>query len=263
MPRCFVIQPFDRGKFDKRYTDIFRPAIEEAGLEPYRVDQDPGTSIPIEDIEAGIRGAAICFADITTENPNVWFELGFAIAERKPIVLVCSDERTSRYPFDIQHRTVIPYKTESLQDYRNLSSEIRSRLVALMAKTSTLEAVAQASPIRAIEGLEQHEIVALATTAANLGAPFERVPLQGIRQDMERSGFTKVAITLALSVLLDKDMIETAEVQEWNDSYLGCGLTAKGMQWLQDNKNLLTLHTEPQPLPEATAPPEEDDKIPF
>src|SRR5688500_17614708 len=110
MPRCFVIQPFDLGKFDKRYNDICRPAIEAAGLEPYRVDQDPATSIPIEDIEAGIRGAAICFADITLDNPNVWFELGFAIAERKPIVLVCSDERHTRFPFDIQHRTVTRYQ---------------------------------------------------------------------------------------------------------------------------------------------------------
>ena len=37
MPRCFVIQPFDSGgKFDKRYLDVFRPAILAAGLKPYR-----------------------------------------------------------------------------------------------------------------------------------------------------------------------------------------------------------------------------------
>jgi hypothetical protein len=67
MPRCFVIQPFDQGKFDKRYADVFRPAIEAAGLEAYRVDQDPSTSIPIEEIEASIRGATVCFADILRE----------------------------------------------------------------------------------------------------------------------------------------------------------------------------------------------------
>ncbi|MBU0719064.1 MAG: hypothetical protein KJ749_12505 [Planctomycetes bacterium] len=42
MGRCFVIQPFDDGgEFDKRYEDVFLPAIRDAGLEPYRVDRDP------------------------------------------------------------------------------------------------------------------------------------------------------------------------------------------------------------------------------
>jgi len=50
MPTCFVIQPFDSGKFDKRFRDIFKPAIEAAGLEPYRVDDDPSVDIPIEAI---------------------------------------------------------------------------------------------------------------------------------------------------------------------------------------------------------------------
>ena len=40
MGTCFVMQPFDRGVFDKRYEDIFAPAIIQAGLEPYRVNQE-------------------------------------------------------------------------------------------------------------------------------------------------------------------------------------------------------------------------------
>lgn len=89
MATCFVIQPFDRALFDKRYAEVFAPAISDAGLEPYRVDQDPSSSVPIQDIEAGIRGAVLCFAEITTDNPNVWFELGYAIAAGKSVVLAC------------------------------------------------------------------------------------------------------------------------------------------------------------------------------
>lgn len=54
MGTCFVIQPFDSGKFDKRFHDIYKPAIEAAGLEAYRVDQDPGVQVPIDSIEKGI-----------------------------------------------------------------------------------------------------------------------------------------------------------------------------------------------------------------
>jgi len=83
MPSCFVIQPFDGGRFDKRYTDVFKPAIEAAGLDLYRVDRDPSVSIPVNNIEQGIRGAAVYLADITLDNPNVWFELGYALATEK------------------------------------------------------------------------------------------------------------------------------------------------------------------------------------
>ena len=48
---CFMIQPFDGGKFDKRYEDVFKPAIEAAGLEAYRVDNDDLATVPIEMIE--------------------------------------------------------------------------------------------------------------------------------------------------------------------------------------------------------------------
>ena len=34
MPTCFVIQPFDKGPFDKRYDDVLDPAIRAALLEP-------------------------------------------------------------------------------------------------------------------------------------------------------------------------------------------------------------------------------------
>lgn len=68
MPTCFVIQPFDSGKFDKRFEDVYRPASESASLEAYRVDKDPAVAIPIDSIEEGIRQAAVCLADITADN---------------------------------------------------------------------------------------------------------------------------------------------------------------------------------------------------
>ncbi len=57
MGTCFVIQPFDGGKFDKRYKDVFAPAIRVTDLGPYRADHDPSVSIPIEDIQRGIENA--------------------------------------------------------------------------------------------------------------------------------------------------------------------------------------------------------------
>jgi nucleoside 2-deoxyribosyltransferase len=108
MGRCFVIQPFDKGAYDKRYEDVIVPAIKQAGLDDYRVDRDPSTKVLIEAIEEGIRSSDACIAEITTDNPNVWYELGFAIANEKPLVMICnSRERTGPFPFDVRHRGFI------------------------------------------------------------------------------------------------------------------------------------------------------------
>lgn len=64
MPVCFVIQPFDFGKFDKRHADVYQPAIKAAGLEAYRVDRDPRVEVPIEAIEAGIRTAILSLSGL-------------------------------------------------------------------------------------------------------------------------------------------------------------------------------------------------------
>ena len=127
MATCFVIQPFDSGKFDKRFADVYKPAIEAADLEAYRVDKDPSVLIPIDSIEEGIRKASVCLADITADNPNVWYELGYAFASGRPVVMVCSEERTGKkYPFDIQHRSIIPYLADSPSDFEKLRESLTS-----------------------------------------------------------------------------------------------------------------------------------------
>ena len=113
MPVCFVIQPFDDGKFDERFKDIYKPALDEADLEVYRVDEDSSVEVPMLAIEDGIRKATICLADITTDNSNVWYELGYAFAVNRPVIMICSSERQGAFPFDIQHRAVINYSPDS------------------------------------------------------------------------------------------------------------------------------------------------------
>ena len=126
MPTCFVIQPFN-SKFDKKYRDVYKPALEKAGLDPYRVDQDPSTEGVMDSIEQQIRDATICLADITTDNPNVWYELGYAFAAGRSVVMVCSSEREGKLPFDVQHQTVIKYEPESESDFVKLGEEISTR----------------------------------------------------------------------------------------------------------------------------------------
>ena len=127
---CFVAQPFDRGKFDQRYQDVIKPAIESLGLYAYRVDEDFTVEIPINTIESKILSASIVVAEITTDNPNVWFELGYALALAKPIILLCSDERKTTFPFDVRHRNIITYHTGSLGDFEEYRTRLKKAISA-------------------------------------------------------------------------------------------------------------------------------------
>ena len=255
MDKCFVIQPFDGGKFDKRYDDVLTPAIKAADLEPYRVDRDPSVSIPIEEIQSGIESSRICLADITSDNPNVWFELGFAIASKREVVLICADERKTRFPFDVQHRNIIKYSTESPSDFEALQKSITERLIALIKKENRLGGLAQMSPVAAVEGLEQHEMVALVSVAQQLPEPTTGIPAYLVRQDMEKAGFTDIATTLGMRGLMAKRMLESFEEEDIKGSFTAFRVTEKGMTWLFQNTEKLKMKADrPKQLSDGDIP---------
>jgi hypothetical protein len=258
MPTCFVIQPFDSGKFDKRFDDVYVPAIVEAGLEPYRVDRDPGVDVPIEAIEEGIRNAAVCLADITSDNPNVWYELGFAFASGRPVVMVCSNERTStKYPFDIQHRTVISYKPESPSDFDNLKVSLSDRIRAMLNKSEALRQIAEADQIAPTQGLSQTELMVLAILAGETALPGAFTTMYSLKADSERSGLTPIGFSLAFRRLTAKKLIDV--VEEWDDHrdevYSTARLTVAGWSWIDNNESLFALKKQ--------SSKQTDDEIPF
>lgn len=257
MGRCFVIQPFDRGKFDKRFEDVFAPAIKEVGLEPYRVDRDPGVTIPIDEIASQIAASEACLCDITTDNPNVWFELGYAIASQREVVLICADERKTNFPFDVQHRAIIKYSTESPSDFTRLRDHIQARLRAMLDKRNALERVSAITSVVKMQGLEQFEIAALVAVAQQMDGPDDAVSAYVVRQDMEAAGFTKLAATLGLRSLLDKNLLSAEQRHDMDGSiYTAYQPTRDGVRWLFENKDRLALKAPP-------AAKRSDDDIPF
>ncbi len=265
MPTCFVIQPFDSaGKFDKRYKETFVPAIVAAGLEPYRVDQDARADVLITSIEDGIRSAAVCLADITTDNPNVWYELGFSFAANRPVVMVCSNERTGKYPFDIQHRAIIPYKTEAQSDFKVLSDAITERLKAAAERGQELQQIAD-EPVAPVSGLSPIELTVLAVAAGTADGPEAGFSVWKVRNDAAKTGLTNIAISLALRRLTVKQFLEETLVEEYgNEPYTGMKITGRGWDWIGANEDSFVLR-RPQresrnalPMAELT-----DDNIPF
>jgi hypothetical protein len=71
---------------------------------PYKEKLDAARE---ERIWSGINAAKVLVAELTTKNPNVFYELGLAHALDKPVVLVSSNEQD--VPFDLRHIRVIYY----------------------------------------------------------------------------------------------------------------------------------------------------------
>ena len=132
---CFVIQPYDGGDFDNRYDDIIKPALESCGVEAYREDRDPYVEIAISVIEERIQDATLIIAEISMDNPNVWFELGYAMALGKPVIMLCdSMYRSEKIPFDISHRNVLIYRSGSIRDFNDCFEKLKERITAKLKK---------------------------------------------------------------------------------------------------------------------------------
>lgn len=104
---CFVMMPFQE-PHGGYYTMVYEPAIKKAGLKPIRADHEIfGAGKIMDQIWSGINAAKVLVAELTTKNPNVFYELGLAHALNKPVVLVSSNEQD--VPFDLHHIRVIYY----------------------------------------------------------------------------------------------------------------------------------------------------------
>lgn len=237
MKKCFVIQPFDE-KFDKRFEDVFKPAINNADFEAYRIDNDLSVDILIDDIEKGISECAICFAEITTNNPNVWYELGFAFALNKDVVMVCSKEREdSKFPFDIRHRHILTYDTSSPSDFKDLEIKITKKIQAIQLKSNKILKF-QNTPVVETEGLKGHEIALLLLLMENQVTPEDYSSISTLKQEMNKSGYTDIATSVGFRSLLKKGMLETSKVDDdFGSQYLVCKLTSNGENWILTNQD--------------------------
>lgn len=258
---CFVIQPISDVKFTKRFEDIYKPAIEKSGLAAYRVDLDPSVRTPIEDIERGINNAIICFADITTDNPNVWYELGYSFAKQKSTVMVCEEGR-NKFPFDVSHRSIIQYKAESPSDFDTLGSQITAKCQAYISDSVRIEKILE-TPIKEAVGLQPYEIALLAFIVGDQIIDEQFVSVYQLTEKMSKSGFNSTAVSIGLRLLKQKGFINTMVDTDWTgEEYNACKLTDIGVQFVLENVALFDLGQQTVSTSQMSAIAPSDD-LPF
>jgi hypothetical protein len=118
-PLCFVLMPFGRkldagGRltdFDAVYRNVIAPAVEQAGLDPVRADEERIGGTIHKPMFERLMLCHYAVADITGANPNVFYELGIRHALRPRSTVILFREGTV-LPFDIVLVRGISYKTD-------------------------------------------------------------------------------------------------------------------------------------------------------
>ena len=103
---AFVLMPFDP-KFDDLYKFGIKEPAGQLGILAERVDEQIYSEGILERIYRQIELADIVIADMSGQNPNVFYEVGYAHAKGKLCILLTS--AATDIPFDLKHRRHIVY----------------------------------------------------------------------------------------------------------------------------------------------------------
>lgn len=134
---CFVISPIGSEGSDiyEEYKDLFEliivPALEIFDFQVRRGDHFVSEERIDDSVIKNIQTADICICDISTPNPNVYYELGRRDETGKPVLLL-KKKGTPQAPVDIANRRFFEYEWEGRYAIREAQNHIRSFVQPLL-----------------------------------------------------------------------------------------------------------------------------------
>jgi len=120
--------------FDAVYAKLIKPAIEGAGMEPLRADEEMTGGIIHKPMFERLVLCEYAVTDLTTANANVFYELGVRHATRSWSTVLIFAEDLSQLPFDVAPLRAIPYCIDTTGIPINV--EATSKKIALKLKNA-------------------------------------------------------------------------------------------------------------------------------
>ena len=108
----------------KKYSELKGTPVEID-----RVDEHVGSFDIVQRLIELIRNASFCIADISGNNENVLWELGFADALDKPVIILTQSR--DKVKFDLSHRRNVKYASTDMKD---LEDELVKEITEMIAK---------------------------------------------------------------------------------------------------------------------------------
>lgn len=103
----------------------FKPALEETGYKPVRIDHVEHNEKIDDKIIAEIRKSGLLIADFTGHRGGVYFEAGFALGLGIPVVWTCREDHLQELHFDTRQYSHIVWTTPE-----DLKEKLRNRIEA-------------------------------------------------------------------------------------------------------------------------------------
>lgn len=130
LPNVFVVMQFSQ-PYNELYSEVIKPVCESFGLRVQRVDECYGPGQIISDIERQIAEAAVIIADISPLNPNVYYEVGYSHALRKPTILIA--DKDTKLPFDVSSFRTLFYEN-TIGGKNKIENGIRKHLESVLGQ---------------------------------------------------------------------------------------------------------------------------------
>jgi hypothetical protein len=206
---CFVDMPFGKKPdlasgaivdFDSFYELAIKPAISDAGLEPIRGDKELTGGIIHVPMFARIFLAEFVVADLTLNNPNVFYELGIRHAI-KPFTTVPIFAATGSLPFDVGMVRSVGYELKDGQLTADGAEKLKAAIKARLEEAIHGSAKAD-SPI--------YQLI------AGFPAPVVPEPVEQLLKDRlsERSGFHEKITAIPAGAPQDQKRRALNEIQQ-------------------------------------------------
>ncbi len=164
-PHAFIAMPFGTKPapdgtlidFDRVYAEYIKPALEGAGLVAFRADDEQRAGDILTDMFQELLMADLVVADLTLDNPNVWYELGVRHALRARGVILVQGPRPNQ-PFDNYTERKLRYTFDAwTRDPRTLAADI-AKLTRMVCETMATSTRRKVSPVfQLIPSLQQPE----------------------------------------------------------------------------------------------------------
>lgn len=126
-PHVFVAMPFAEEMEDVFHYGI-QGAVNAAGLLCERADLSSFTGDVMGWVKKRITSSELVIADLSSANPNVYLEVGFAWGCGRPTVLLCRD--ASELKFDVKGQRCLVYKK-----IKDLEEALKKELEGLQYKS--------------------------------------------------------------------------------------------------------------------------------
>jgi tetratricopeptide (TPR) repeat protein len=192
---CFVISPIgEQGSERRQVADDFlelliEPAFRGYGFEVIRADRIASSSAITSDIIRSVQTSELCVIDLTTHNPNVFYECGRRHETGRPFIQLI--RKGEDLPFDVAGIRTITY---------DLSSP-RSALLSVQELRAYLDRLEQ-------EGYDPATGASLAGIA------------DGVRRiESKLAQFETTANARAYSPGLTKEVLLKHPITAWNEAY--------------------------------------------